>query len=52
MAVMVLAPGFNGIAAEAVPDATVVPFIFTVAFASAVAAIIFTDVVAFVTVAA
>ena len=44
--VIVFSPTLKGIAAEAVPELTVVPFIFTAAFASDVAGVIFMLVVA------
>src|SRR6185437_37164 len=47
--VTVFAPTTNGRLAEAVPDVTVVPLIFTVALTSAVAGVNFIDVVALVT---
>ena len=52
MVVIVLAPMANGILADAVPEATVVPFTFTVAVASLVVGVTVTDDVDSVTVAA
>ena len=47
--VMVFAPTINGIAADAVPEVTAVPFTVTVAFGSVVVGVTVTDVMAFVT---
>ena len=49
MILIVFAPTFKGIAADAVPDATVVPFTFSVAFGSVVVGVTVTDVTVLVT---
>ena len=47
--VMVLLPATKGIAADAVPDATAVPFTFTVALGSVVVGVTVTEVIALAT---